>query len=70
VAFKAAFEKGRLVIHHRPDAEFPLSPTCRDGFSTQPGSIRFLRDAADAVTELSLGEARVWDPRFRKVRPR
>jgi len=67
VTFRVGFEKGRLVIHRRPDAEFPLSPTYRDGFSSQLGSIRFLRDAAGTVTELSLGEARVWDLRFRKV---
>jgi CubicO group peptidase (beta-lactamase class C family) len=68
VTFKVAFEKGRLVIHRRPDAEFPLTPTYRDGFSSQLGSIRFLRDAAGAVTELSLGESRVWDLRFRRIR--
>jgi hypothetical protein len=68
VTFKVAFENGRLVIHRRPDAEFALTPTYRDGFSSQIGSIRFLRDAAGTVTELSLGEARVWDLRFRKVR--
>jgi len=68
VAFQVVFENGRLAIHRRPDARFPLSPTYRDGFSSQLGSIRFLRDAGGQVTELSLGESRVWDLRFRKVR--
>jgi CubicO group peptidase (beta-lactamase class C family) len=68
VTFKVALESDHLVIHRRPGAVFPLTPTYRDGFSSELGSIRFLRDAAGAVTELSLGEARVWDLRFRKVR--
>jgi len=67
-AFQVVLENGRLVIHRRPDARFPLIPTYRDGFSSQLGSIRFLRDARGQVTELSLGEPRVWDLRFRKLR--
>lgn len=68
VAFHVVLENGLLVIHRRPDAAFPLSPTYRDGFSSQLGSIRFLRDTGGQVTELSLGESRVWDLRFRKLR--
>jgi CubicO group peptidase (beta-lactamase class C family) len=44
-----------------------LRPTFRDAFETASGtSMRFYRDAAGRVTELSVGESRVWDLRFKK----
>ena len=45
-----------------------LTPTYRDGFSSTLGSVRFMRDSTGRVSELSLGEQRVWDMRFRRVR--
>ena len=66
VTLRVAVENGRLVIHRRPDTVIPLAPTYRDGFSSSMGSVRFLRDSAGKVTELSVGESRVWDLRFRK----
>jgi CubicO group peptidase (beta-lactamase class C family) len=68
VTFQVALEKEHLVIHRRPDATIALTPTHRDGFSSSLGSVRFLRDSAGRVTELSVGEQRVWDMRFRRVR--
>ena len=68
VTFQVALEKDHLVIHQRPDATIALTPTYRDGFSSSLGSIRFLRDAKGHVSELSVGEQRVWDMRFRRVR--
>jgi hypothetical protein len=68
VTFQVALEKDHLVIHRRPDATIALTPTYRDGFSSSLGSIRFLRDAKGHVSELSVGEQRVWDMRFRRVR--
>ncbi|HTA68323.1 MAG TPA: serine hydrolase domain-containing protein [Bryobacteraceae bacterium] len=68
VSFHVALEKDRLVIHRRPDATIALTPTYRDGFSSSLGSVRFLRDSAGRFTELSIGEQRVWDMRFRRVR--
>jgi len=44
-----------------------LSPTFRDAFSTPEGSILFRRDSAGNVVELSIGDDRVWDLRFKKV---
>src|SRR5579864_3571040 len=64
VTFRVALEKDHLVIHRRPDATIALTPTYRDGFSSTLGSVRFLRDSAGRVTELSIGEQRVWDMRF------
>jgi len=60
--FGVVLEDGRLVMHRRPDGVFPLTPTYRDGFSCALGSVRFLGE------EMSLGESRVWDLRFRKVK--
>ena len=68
LTLKVELESGKLVIHRRPDATFALTPTYRDGFSSSLGSIRFLRDAAGQITELSVGDARVWDLRFERVR--
>ncbi len=68
VTFIVALEHDGLVIHRRPDAAIPLKPTYRDGFSSSLGSIRFLQDSSGRVTELSLGDPRVWDLRFRRVR--
>ena len=68
VTFQVALEKDHLVIHRRPDAMIALTATYRDGFSSSLGSIRFLRDSGGRVTELSVGEQRVWDMRFRRVR--
>lgn len=56
-----------LEIHRRPDSVFPLKPTYADGFSSDLGSIRFLRDSAGKITEMSIGEDRVWDLRLRRV---
>ena len=68
VTFRVALEKGQLVIHRRPDASIALTPTYRDGFNSTLGSVRFMRDAQGHVSELSIGEQRVWDIRFRRVR--
>jgi CubicO group peptidase (beta-lactamase class C family) len=68
VTFRVALENGQLVIHRRPDAVIALTPTYRDGFNSTLGSVRFMRDSAGRVTELSVGEQRVWDIRFRRVR--
>jgi hypothetical protein len=46
-----------------------LKPTYKDSFrALSLGSVRFLRDAAGHVNELSVSESRVWDLRFRKTR--
>ena len=67
VTFRIAMEQGRLVIHRRPDIVIALTPTYKDAFRSSLGAIRFLRDAAGRVNELSVSESRVWDLRFRKT---
>ena len=68
VTLRVALENGGLVIHRRPDTKIELTPSYRDGFGCSLGSVRFLRDAQGHVSELSIGEQRVWDIRFRRVR--
>ena len=67
-AFTVMFDGNNFVIRQRPDTLTRLTPTYRDAFASNFGSIRFLRDASGKVTELSLGESRVWDLRFTRVR--
>jgi hypothetical protein len=65
--FKVALTPKGLEIHQRPDIIYPLKPTYAGGFECKLGSVRFLRDASGRVTGLSLGDARMWDLRFRRV---
>jgi hypothetical protein len=69
VTLKVAVEQNGLVIHQRPDRTIPLTPTYRDGFSCSLGSVRFIRDSGGRVTELSIGESRMWDLRLPRVQP-
>jgi CubicO group peptidase (beta-lactamase class C family) len=67
VTLTIAIDDGKLVLRRRPDTKIALRPTYRDGFQAAGmGSVRFLRDPSGKVTELSVGEARVWDLRFRR----
>ncbi len=67
VNFKVELDRDRLVLIRRPGTKIPLTPTYQDGFNSSVGSVRFLRDPAGRVTELSVGESRVWDLRFKKL---
>jgi CubicO group peptidase (beta-lactamase class C family) len=67
VTLEVSVEQGGLVIHRHPDTTIALAPTYRDGFSSSLGSIRFIRDGSGHVTEMSIGEQRVWDLRLRRM---
>ncbi|MCX6629673.1 MAG: serine hydrolase [Candidatus Solibacter sp.] len=67
VTLRVALENARLVVHRRPNASIPLTPTYKDAFNSSLGVVRFLRDSYGAVTGLSVSESRVWDLRFRPV---
>ncbi len=60
--------KGRkLRVFRRPNTTFTLTPAYRDAFLARGlGLVRFRRDAAGAVTGLSVTTDRVWDLRFAK----
>jgi hypothetical protein len=66
VTLRVALDGNALVIRRRPDSRFALTPAYKDGFASSLGSVRFLRDASGRVTELSIGEGRAWDLRFRR----
>ena len=66
VVYEMALEAGTLVARRRPDAVLPLRPTARDEFDSPMGTLRFVRDGAGAVVELSLRGSRVFDLRFRR----
>ncbi|NEX94890.1 serine hydrolase domain-containing protein, partial [Caulobacter sp. 17J65-9] len=58
----------RLAIDRRPGFEATLRPVYRDAFTDGEGDlVRVIRDAAGRPVELSIGEARVRDLRFRRV---
>lgn len=61
---------GRLRLRSPSGAVKALRPTFADTFETEPGpasAVHFVRDAAGKVMELSIGEGRVWDLRFRRA---
>ena len=67
VTLRVALEHARLVIHRRPDASIPLTPTYKDAFDSSIGVVRFQYDSSGKVTGLSVSESRVWDLRFRSA---
>jgi CubicO group peptidase (beta-lactamase class C family) len=62
--YEIALEDGALVLKRRPDSVTELRGIARDEFRGPSGTIRFIRDAAGVVTELSVRGSRVFDLRF------
>jgi hypothetical protein len=62
--YEIAIENGALVLKRRPDSVTELRGIARDEFRGPSGTIRFIRDAAGVVTELSVRGSRVFDMRF------
>jgi CubicO group peptidase (beta-lactamase class C family) len=67
VMLRVVVEGGKLVLLRRPDTKLPLTANYADGFDSDLGQLRFLRDARGRVNELSVSEDRVWDLRFKKL---
>ena len=66
---EVAVNGNALVVKRRPDTTLALRPIYKDAFSAQGlGLVRFRRDAAGAVTALSVTLDRVWDLRFERRR--
>ncbi len=58
-------DNDRLIAFRRPDSNIALTPTAPDTFQGGTlGTIKFLRDGAGRVNELSVTQERVWDLRF------
>ena len=60
----ASIDKGRLVLRRRPGTVLELELVGKDVFRGSVGTITFHRNAAGAVTALSVKQDRVWDLRF------
>jgi hypothetical protein len=73
VTLKLSLEESGLVIHAYPDSftskpSYHLIPTYEGAFDSSGVSVRFFHDASGNVTEMSIGENRVWDLRFKRLR--
>lgn len=67
--YHVVVEDGKLFLRSRPKASYLLTPSYADAFRAANGAlVRFRRDGAGQVTEMSLGAGRVWDLRFARVR--
>ena len=64
VGLVAAVENGTLVLRRRPATRMVLTPVYADAFDSSMGRIRFIRDSAGRIVELSVRQERVWDIRF------
>jgi|HubBroStandDraft_1064217.scaffolds.fasta_scaffold20130_2 CubicO group peptidase (beta-lactamase class C family) len=62
----ALTQKG-LELHQRPDTVYTLTPTYKNGFECELGSVRFLADANGHINGMSIGSGRVWDLRLKRV---
>ncbi len=61
---KITAEEDKLVIHRRPNSTFEVEPKYTDAFSGGYGKLRFHRNDAGEIEQLSLGRGRVYDMRF------
>lgn len=60
--------RGALTLRIGGAEAMVLTPTFQNAFSSGEGSILFRRDSADKVVGLSVGDDRVWDLRFERVK--
>jgi CubicO group peptidase (beta-lactamase class C family) len=63
-ALRVELKDGGLVLRGRPSHDFGLKPTYADGFSSEMGSIHFVRGADGRVAALEVGTSRAWKVRF------
>ena len=69
LTFAAGAKPGEMTYRIGATTPVSLKPTFRDAFTAPSGeAFHFLRDAAGKVTALSIGEDRVWDLRFTRVK--
>jgi hypothetical protein len=66
VSYDLRVSEGRLFLHFPPNPPLPLVPVYPDGFGGQGRTVRFMRDAAGAVTGLRVFAGRARDVRFHK----
>jgi len=64
----AALDGDTLVLKRRPDTVLRLRPTTTDTFAAPTlGIVKFMRDAAGRVNEMSVSRDRVFDMRFTRT---
>jgi hypothetical protein len=66
----AVVEDGRLFLRRRPDNRILLNPVYPDAFESGLGLIRFLRDPAGGIAQISVRQDRVYDLRFERTQKR
>lgn len=59
--------RDQLIARMRPARRIALRPAEQDVFVAPLGTIRFIRNAAGEVVELSIRQARVYDMRYRRI---
>jgi CubicO group peptidase (beta-lactamase class C family) len=64
--FTIALDGDALVLKRRPDTVMRLTPRAADTFDAPFGGIRFIRDPAGQIAELSVATGRVFDMRFKR----
>jgi hypothetical protein len=66
--FNVVIERDGLYIRRRPDSRLTLNPVEKDVFSGGGfQSVRFVRDSANRVIQISVRQDRVFDLRFDRV---
>jgi CubicO group peptidase (beta-lactamase class C family) len=68
VTYQARVAADTLTLSMRPGVVLKLTPTYPDGFTTRGRAVWFIRDRRGRVTEMHVGESRVWDMVFDRLR--
>jgi hypothetical protein len=68
VTYQASVAGDALTLSMRPGTTLRLQPTYPDGFTVRGRAVWFTRDRRRRITEMHVGESRVWDMRFSKTR--
>lgn len=68
VTYRVSLAGDTLTASARPGLVLTLRPTYPDGFAAQGSAVWFSRDRSGRVTAMHVGESRVWDLVFERVR--
>ena len=67
VVYEVSVDGDTVAVKRRPDTVVRLRPLARDEFDSPAGRLKFIRDTAGRVNEISLRGSRVFDLRFRRI---
>jgi CubicO group peptidase (beta-lactamase class C family) len=68
VTYDVKLTNDTLILAVRAGTVIPFRPAYADAFETDAGTVWFTRDSRGRVTAMHLGESRVWDLVFTRVR--